>query len=358
MPKPSRRQVAATKRHRAMRGEVEPEEAAELKQDGNYDVMSDGSHVDSESDTETTTLRGVDTSVKNFFVGKQKSMSRPTSPSSHTLDMDLQPDWEGEENQAAQKKRNRENLDLTSNAAPGQSTSSIYRKKHGKTKGARAQMMQKSVAHFFKKVDIPPPAKKARITETENSDIEIVEPTAGSSNIGSEIQMDIDSDIECISVGPSADDSPSLDPTVPERVPNSPQNSSVEPFPEILAILPGAISDSAQPVPAQPVPAPAPTPPVVNVAESGPNVSPDSLENISDAAASADDLHTPKETHTRLAKLIDKHLRELRKPKTMLTDKAAANKIFDLEALKSSSSPHEGSNAHQDSQTSSDHRCQ
>ncbi|KAJ7921049.1 hypothetical protein B0H13DRAFT_1867053 [Mycena leptocephala] len=47
----------------------------------------------------------------------------------------------------------------------------LYREKHGKTKQARAKLMQKSIANIFNKV--LPPAKKAKITETEDSDIEI-----------------------------------------------------------------------------------------------------------------------------------------------------------------------------------------
>ncbi|KAJ7834257.1 hypothetical protein B0H14DRAFT_3462210 [Mycena olivaceomarginata] len=63
----------------------------------------------------------------------------------------------------------------------------------------------------------------------------------------------------------------------------------------------------------------------------------DDLDRITDAAALSDGVSgstTPKEVHARLAKLIKRHEKELRKPKTMLSDKTAASKIFDLEALK------------------------
>jgi hypothetical protein len=97
MGKLSRMAVAARKRHRTRRGEIDPEEAAELKQDGTYDPGTSCSHDTSESDAESansasSALRRVGTSVKNFFVGKSRSVS--PSP---TLDTDLQPDWEIEE---------------------------------------------------------------------------------------------------------------------------------------------------------------------------------------------------------------------------------------------------------------------
>lgn len=43
---------------------------------------------------------------------------------------------------------------------------------------------------------------------------------------------------------------------------------------------------------------------------------------------------SPKIAHVKLERLIEKQLRLLRKPKTMLTDTTAANKVFDLEALR------------------------
>ncbi|KAF8142746.1 hypothetical protein K438DRAFT_1994657 [Mycena galopus ATCC 62051] len=63
----------------------------------------------------------------------------------------------------------------------------------------------------------------------------------------------------------------------------------------------------------------------------------DDLNRMTDAAASSDGVSastTSKQVHARLAKLIKKHEKELRRPKTMLTDKTAMSKIFDLEALK------------------------
>jgi hypothetical protein len=109
-------------------------------------------------------------------------------------------------------------------------------------------------------------------------------------------------------------------PAMPEPSPAVPQPSfpTVCSSPKPLLPLPDPTEPSLE-HPALPAESSAPT---------------DNLGGISDAAASVDDLKTPKETHAHLSKLIEKHLRELRKPKTILTDKAAANKILDLEALK------------------------
>jgi hypothetical protein len=45
-------------------------------------------------------------------------------------------------------------------------------------------------------------------------------------------------------------------------------------------------------------------------------------------------LSESKAAHAKLERLIEKHIRLYRKPKTMLTDTTAANRIFDLEALR------------------------
>ncbi|KAJ6632180.1 hypothetical protein B0H10DRAFT_1937862 [Mycena sp. CBHHK59/15] len=50
-------------------------------------------------------------------------------------------------------------------------------------------------------------------------------------------------------------------------------------------------------------------------------------------AAPAIPLSESKTVHAKLKYLIEKHIRLYRKPKTMVTDTTAANRIFDLEAL-------------------------
>jgi hypothetical protein len=101
-----------------------------------------------------------------------------------------------------------------------------------------------------------------------------------------------------------------------------------------MAVLEPVSAFLASPAPSVSLPDSTAQPPETPVNPPEPKTSTGDLGSIFSAAASVDDLKIPKETHTRLAKVIDKHLRELRKPKTILTDKAATSKILDLEALK------------------------
>jgi hypothetical protein len=97
MPKLRRTQAAARKRHDTKRGEVDPEEAADCKQDGTYDPTSDHSHEGSESDMESTestrslssVVHHAATAIKNYVTGKHRGSPSP--------DPDLCPDWEVEE---------------------------------------------------------------------------------------------------------------------------------------------------------------------------------------------------------------------------------------------------------------------
>ncbi|KAJ7619052.1 hypothetical protein B0H17DRAFT_1152174 [Mycena rosella] len=127
MPKPRRSQKAARRRHQAKRGEVDPAEVADLKQDGTYVADDSASDAESVVLAASSIIRKAGAIVINLL--QPKSPTPPTSIISQTPvnpDPDLAPDWELTEEIQAGKKRKREERDLTRDFLLGGSTSSVY----------------------------------------------------------------------------------------------------------------------------------------------------------------------------------------------------------------------------------------
>ncbi|KAK7000186.1 hypothetical protein R3P38DRAFT_3616746 [Favolaschia claudopus] len=311
MPKLSRKQVAAKDRHRKKRGEISPEELTELQKDGSY--IPDSSDAESAEAPVSPKSPSFTERIANVFRSRSPTpISRAPSP---PLDPDLQPDWEAVEVEQSSRKRKAEDADLVHDVSFGKSTSSVYRAKNLKTKKARAQAMQRSISSIFSRVtkkEQAPPEKETEKQDEPDSDIE-------------------DSDIE-------------MQPIEPEIS----QEQSVPLFANFEAALTAARTSTNIVTPivieleAAPEPTSDQTPISVEPTESPPipdlsDTNFDDLDRVSDAAAASDGVtasRTPKDVQTYLNKLIKKHEKELRKPKTMISDKNAANKIFDLEALK------------------------
>jgi hypothetical protein len=122
----------------------------------------------------------------------------------------------------------------------------------------------------------------------------------------------------------------------PHEFMSDPKDDSLglpRPSPKVFLPPSPTVDEPTSPAPATPDPL-ASSLPVNDANLAGTSADAKGLNSISDEAAIKDDLKTPKETHTWFMKLIEKNLKELRKPKTMISDKIAAVKIFDLEALK------------------------
>ncbi|KAJ7834259.1 hypothetical protein B0H14DRAFT_2591035 [Mycena olivaceomarginata] len=173
MPKPSKKQVAAKERHRKRRGEIDPKELADLQKDGSYiPDVSDAESVAASDDSVTSR-------ASSFLVKRLgntiNTLLRSLPPQ---LDPDLKPDWEAAEAcQALSKKRKAEDADLVQDVPFGKSTSSIYRKKHLKTKKARAAA--------------PKLAKTAHPQEKEkdlDSDVEIISDHASVTEVNAAIE--------------------------------------------------------------------------------------------------------------------------------------------------------------------------
>ncbi|KAF8193626.1 hypothetical protein K438DRAFT_1761761 [Mycena galopus ATCC 62051] len=297
---------------------------------------------------------------------------------------------------ALSKKRKAEDADLVRNVPFGQSASSIYREKHFKTKNARAKVMQKSIASIFK--PLAKTAQPQENEKEVDSDVEIIPDHESITVAIESVSKDMDVDSDMIShqaqTVPTFENyaaalSAAFDHAVPtpsdpalleslrksrtsrmrlfgiaqsrvrkpkarlernwagRRVGNFAQcpkaargpcgfcASSLLPDSGIAAShcttavgnKPSFDASDGTESSAEPS---APSPDTSDASF-------DDLDRITDAAASSDGVSastTPKQVHARLAKLIKKHEKELRKPKTMLSDKTAASKIFDLEALK------------------------
>ncbi|KAJ6467263.1 hypothetical protein C8R45DRAFT_938622 [Mycena sanguinolenta] len=286
--------------------------------DGSY--IPDGESMAASDDSITSRapslVKRIGNTVKTLLSRSPTPIPRIPSPQ---LDPDLTPDWEAAEAwsklfikaKALSKKKGAEDADLVQDVTFGQSTSSIYREKHFETKKVRAKVMQKSIASIFKLL-----AKTAEPQENEkevDSDVEII-PDHESITVAIESvskDMDIDSDM----ISHQA-----------QTVPNyaaalSAAFGPAVPTPSDPALLPDsgiAASHCSTAVGNKPS----------FDASNGTESSAD-LDRITDAAASSDGVSastTPKQVHARLAKLIKKHEKELRKPKTMLSDKTAATK--------------------------------
>ncbi|KAJ7872682.1 hypothetical protein B0H14DRAFT_3563298 [Mycena olivaceomarginata] len=142
MPKNSRRKEAALRRERDKRGEIDPKEAGELAQDGNYipeDVLVNLDAPPANSDPDLTPSQ-LGERIRNL--ARAAAALLPTKVIRNT-NADLMPNVE---TNATSRKQRTENNDLIDHPPPGQSTSTLYRERNGKTQKARAKTMQPN--HF------------------------------------------------------------------------------------------------------------------------------------------------------------------------------------------------------------------
>ncbi|KAJ7678825.1 hypothetical protein B0H17DRAFT_1139219 [Mycena rosella] len=302
MPKNSRRKEAALQRHRDKRGEQDPKEATELAKDGTY------------IDTPVEAPAALDSPTR---VGEKiKSLARSAAatwiPTKFTKNVDADFALKTEMN-ATSRKHRIENADLVEHSAAGQSTTTLYREANNLTKKARAKHMQPSVANFFAK-RAPKPVHKPTPDETD-SDVEILSvhaPLIAAQGTSNPVPSDEVSEME-------------LEAAVPEEVYAPFVAMDICQEPPIDAVSENAVPTCSEDDVL-------PTPMSMSVPDAVPSAA--AVPGFTPGTSPEDPSVSPRIAHASLECLIAKHLRLLRKPKTMLSDRTAANKVADLEALR------------------------
>ncbi|KAJ7649588.1 hypothetical protein B0H17DRAFT_1147703 [Mycena rosella] len=296
MPKNSRAKDAALRRHRDRRGEIDPKKAAELASEDTY---TPDEHLDAHgaSDDDLTPAQ-LGKTINNLAQAAAAALISINKPRSK-IDTDLNPDIEL---QATSKGLRRENADLIDAPAAGSSASTLYREAHGKTRKARAKAMQPSVATFFSKII--------------STDIPSIHTAKTSAMIVEEVSF-LPSEIFHFWLVPKA-----VSTDIPSINANEAFAMDVE---EALHVETGITSAAAM-VENEPEV-------IADFDELLPGPSPMSERGQSPAVPTIG-TDSPKLAHSKLERLIEKHIRLLRKPKTMLTNTTAANQVFDLEALR------------------------
>ncbi|KAJ6560989.1 hypothetical protein B0H10DRAFT_2240174 [Mycena sp. CBHHK59/15] len=284
MPKNSRRKEAALQRHRDKRGEQNPKEATELAKDGTY------------IDTPVEAPAALDSPTR--LGEKIKSLARAAAaawiPTKFTrnVDADLAPKTE--------------------------STTTLYREANNLTKKARAKHMQPSVANFFAK-RAPKPVHELTPDETD-SDVEILSihaPLIAAQGTSDPVPSDEVSEMELEAAVPEESitiesDAPFVAMDICQEPPIDAVSENVVPTCSEDDVLPTPMSTSV--------------PDAVPLAAAVPGFTP--------GTSPEDPSVSPRIAHANLERLIAKHLQLLRKPNTMLSDRTAANKVADLEALR------------------------
>ncbi|KAJ7927210.1 hypothetical protein B0H13DRAFT_2653634 [Mycena leptocephala] len=303
MPKNSRRKEAALRRERDKDGEIDPKEANDLAQDGNY-IAEDAPPANSDTDMTPSQLGE---RIRNLVRAAAALLPAKVARNANT---DLLPNVEIN---ATSRKQHAENNDLIDRPPPGQSASTLYRERNGKTQKGRAKAMQRSVLSFFSKLA---PKPTTADNQDSSSDIEVY-------NRHFFVFITLLTAFLKIISG-----------DVPVVLADGPSEMAAVPVEETetgLAAIDIADEPAAEPVPENPAPsrleplacevemtsAQMPEPPTVAAAaRPTPVINP---------AAPAVPLSDSKAAHAKPERLIEKHIRLYRKPKTMLTDTSSAN---------------------------------
>ncbi|KIK49675.1 hypothetical protein GYMLUDRAFT_253712, partial [Collybiopsis luxurians FD-317 M1] len=209
--------------------------------------------------------------------------------------------------QAEARKRRHEDGDIypDTEQPKGISAATSWRNRTGKTKKARAVLNVRNIGSFF--VPVPKKPKISHQIESLDSDIEIITYPSSSPTVH---LLDEDQLIDLDNPQPPIIQE-SFD-SISEEIEIPSLTSDMESIKEVT--------------------------PVASVAGDEPTLENlgDTTEVEDDDVASLEDIFStsPQAVHERLSKAIKSHLKLLRKSKTMLSDQQAANKVFDLEALR------------------------